>query len=461
MKLTRLILIIVAIGAMVGAYFYFSGTSEDFGQNNILVPVKEGPLVVGIRASGELQAKRSEKVKGPDGLRSVGLYQVTIQDLVTEGTVVKEGDYIASLDKTELDSKIKESQTEIDKVQTQLDQIRIDTAIEMRALRDQLINLKYSMEAKELSLELSKYEPKAIQQQARLDLEKSQREYDQLENKLVLTREKSIAKVGEIDASYRQQEFKLNRLLEFQKKMTITAPKDGMVIYVRSWNGKRGPGSQISAWDPTVAELPDLSEMMTKAYINEVDISKVIPGQKALITVDAFPGKEFRGVVVTKANIGEQVRNYDTKVFEVIVILEEQDSMLRPAMTTGISITVDSINTCLQVPLEAIQNDSLSFVYKKTKSGFVKQEVVTGPSTNIDISIAMGLNKNDIVSLNAPTNATELEFNFLDTGEKARIIQELETALAARIKAQQIIARSVKQEEFQNDDSGGSTFIVF
>jgi multidrug efflux pump subunit AcrA (membrane-fusion protein) len=461
MKPTRLILILAALGAIAGAYYFTSSQSDESGQNNLIVPVDEGPLLVRIHASGELQAKRSEKIKGPDGLRTVGLYQVTIEDLVAEGTVVKEGDYIASLDKTELDGKITESQTEIDKIETQLDQIRIDTAIEMRALRDQLINLKFSMQDKKLSMELSKYEPQAIQQQAKLELEKSQREYDQLENKLVLTRAKSIAKVGEIDASYRQQDFKLNRLLEFQKQMIITAPKGGMVIYVRNWNGKRGPGSQISAWDPTVAELPDLSEMMTKAYINEVDISKVMPGQNARITVDAFPGKEFKGTVTTKANIGEQVRNYDTKVFEVIVILLEQDSLLRPAMTTGISILVDSIGNCLQIPLEAIQSDSLSFVYKQTRSGFVKQEVVTGPSTDIDISIALGLSKDDMVSLNAPNQADDLEFIYLDKNKKLQIIEALETAMTERLKAQQIIARNVKQENIQSDDSGGSTIIIF
>jgi hypothetical protein len=161
-------------------------------------------------------------------------------------------------------------------------------------------------------------------------------------------------------------------LLELQGGMTVTAPKSGMVIYVRDWNGKRGPGSQVSAWDPTIAELPDLSEMITKAYINEVDISQVMPGQTARITLDAFPGKEFSGMVVSKANVGEQVRNFDTKVFEVIVLLNSIDSLLRPAMTTGLDILVDSLPTCFQVPLEAIQTDSLSFVYKKTNSGFVK-----------------------------------------------------------------------------------------
>lgn len=461
MKASRIVLIVVLIGAAYAAYHFLFAQDKVSDDNDLVVRVKEAPMAVNIKASGELQARRSEKVKGPDGLRTVGLYQVTIQDLVPEGTVVKQGEYMASLDKTELDGKITESQTEIDKIVTQLDQAKIDTAIEMRSLRDQLINLKYSMDEKKLTLELSKYEPRAVQDQARLDLERSEREYDQLENKLELTKEKSVAQIEEINASYRQQDFKLNRLLDFQKQMTIMAPKDGMVIYQRTWNGKKGPGSQISGWDPVVAELPDLSEMITKAYINEVDISKVMPGQMASVTVDAFPGKEYNGMVVSKANIGEQVRNFDTKVFEVIVFLQEQDSLLRPAMTTGIDIRVDSISTCLQVPLEAIQNDSLSFVYKKTKVGFVKQEIVTGPSNDVNMSIALGLEKGDIVSLNPPANAEDLKFVYLETGEKESVETQLASDYAARLKKQQEIAAQVKSEEFGSDDDSGGGFRIF
>jgi hypothetical protein len=331
----------------------------------------------------------------------------------------------------------------------------------MRGLRDQLVNVRFSMKEKELTMELSKYEPQAIRQQAQLDLERAQREMNQLENKLLLTQEKSVAKIGEINASYRQQEFKLNQLLKFQQQMTVMAPKSGMVIYARDWNGKRGPGSQVSSWDPVIAELPDLSEMITKAYINEVDISKVLPGQKAKITVDAFPGKEFPGIVMTKANIGEQVRNFDTKVFEVIVLLQGQDSLLRPAMTTGIDILVDSIPTCLQVPLEAIQADSITFVYKQTKTGFVKQEVVTGPSNDIHISVVAGLAVGDQVSLNAPGAAEDLAYVFLGSEEKQSAITKNAEAIAARMKIQQDIARTVKSDEASVDDEGGSFFIVF
>lgn len=461
MKASRLVIPLLVVAAIVAAYFLFFQKENESVQTNLTTTVQEGPFLVHIRASGELAAKRSEKVKGPDGLRSVGVYQVTISNLVPEGTVVKEGEFVASLDRSELDSKITDARTEIEKIVTQLDQARIDTAIEMRGLRDQLVNVKFSMEEKKLSLVLSKYEPQAIIQQAELELQKAEREYAQLENKLELTKEKSIARIQEIDASYRQQEVRLNRLLELQQGMNIRAPKDGMVIYVRNWQGKRGPGSQISAWDPIVAELPDLSEMVTKAYVNEIDISKLALGQPATIKVDAFPEKAFPGIVVQKANIGEQLRNFDTKVFEVIVKLTAQDSLLRPAMTTGIEILVDSLPNALYIPLEAVQSDSLSFVYLERRGSYARQEVVTGTSNDTHIIIAAGLAKGDVVSLNIPDNAGDLPFQYLEESDKKQAEQALKEAHAERIQKQQELSKKVTAEDFIHDEPSSSGIIIF
>ena len=186
-----------------------------------------------------------------------------------------------------------------------------------------------------------------------------------------------------------------------------------------------------------------------------------MPGQKAKVTVDAFPGKEFSGTVLSKANIGEQVRNFDTKVFEVIVLLNSIDSLLRPAMTTGISVMVDSIPSCLQVPLEAIQVDSVSFVYKKTKTGFERQEVVTGPSNDVSICIAAGLSGGEQVSLNAPPEADKLPFTYLDPGVKQAAQSKMESELAARLKVQNEVAKTIKNEDAPQQQEGGASIIIF
>ena len=75
---------------------------------------------------------------------------------------------------------------------------------------------------------------------------------------------------------------------------TINAPSPGMVIYVREWNGKKkGVGSQWNTWDPTVATLPDLTQMESQTYVNEVDVRKLSVGQKVSISLDADPTKKL------------------------------------------------------------------------------------------------------------------------------------------------------------------------
>ena len=83
-----------------------------------------------------------------------------------------------------------------------------------------------------------------------------------------------------------------------KNKFIIKAPSKGRVIYKKNRDGsKRQIESTISPWDPIVALLPDLTKMICKTYINEIDINKVSPDQKVIINVDAFPEKKFSGKI--------------------------------------------------------------------------------------------------------------------------------------------------------------------
>jgi len=250
----------------------------------------------------------------------------------------------------------------------------------------------------------------------------------------------------------------MQRLVDISAEFTIKAPADGMVIYARGWEGKVSAGSRLRAWDPVVAELPDLTEMISKTYVNEVDISKASVGQDAIITVDAFPDAQYSGTVKKIANIGEQLRNYDTKVFEVIVSVNEQDSILRPAMTTGIEIIINEYDTVTYVPLEAIYKDSVSYVYKKEGRNIVKQEVVTGPSNDLDIIIAGGLNKGEEVLLTKPTKE-DIKFVYFDRGKKEKLLADLKAVEADRRKKLEEKKKSVI-DDIERKDETATSFII-
>ena len=93
----------------------------------------------------------------------------------------------------------------------------------------------------------------------------------------------------EILSLLKKNQLEMGQLQTVSDGFTITAPSDGMLIYSREWGGKKEPGSRVSAWNPVVAELPDLTDMISKIYVNEVDISKVSKGQDVSIKIDAFP----------------------------------------------------------------------------------------------------------------------------------------------------------------------------
>ena len=194
-------------------------------------------------------------------------------------------------------------------------------------------------------------------------------------------------------------------------EFTVKAPKTGMLIYKRDWDGKKqGVGATVNAWNNVVATLPNLSKMISKTYINEIDISKVNIGQKVEIGVDAFPEKKFTGEVTEVANIGEQMRGTNAKVFEVKILVHEFDSILRPAMTTKNTIITAVVPNVIYVPIESVHNnDSITYVFKADGSAVVKQQVKAGLSNENEIIITKGLSEKDKVYLLPPENADKLK----------------------------------------------------
>src|SRR5690606_35069531 len=146
--------------------YYFMRSQGDGQQVELLSPVKKGTFTIEITTTGELEAKNAVKIMGPSGIRSAGIWQMKIESMVDEGTVVKKGEDVANLDKSELAGKMQNLQTEVDKIQSQYLQTQLDATLQMRQSRDELINLKYAVEERELVLEQSRFEPPATIKQA-------------------------------------------------------------------------------------------------------------------------------------------------------------------------------------------------------------------------------------------------------------------------------------------------------
>lgn len=400
----RAILLGVVIIVVVIAFFAFKG-KRGGETTDIIVPVNIGSFEVDVTTTGELEALNSVKIMGPTGLRNYRIWNVTIQDIIDEGTMVRKGDWIATLDKSDLTNKIKDAEAEVETKESQFIQTKLDTTLQMRQARDELINLQYNVEEKEIVLQQSQFEPPATIKQAEIELEKAKRALQQAKDSYSIKLEQNKAKMQEVAAGYRKSQRELNGLLDLERTFTVIAPEDGMLIYRKGWDGKAmKQGSQISGWDPVVAELPDMTTMLSKTFVNEVDVRKIKSGMMVEIGFDAFPEKSTTGRVIKVANVGEQRPNSDAKVFQVDIRVNGSDDDLRPSMTTSNRIIAQVMDSTMYVPLEALHNefDSVNYVFKKDGLGIIKQEIEVG-ETNSDAAIVLaGLNPEDRVYLSTP-----------------------------------------------------------
>src|SRR2546428_5023242 len=106
MNKKKITLISCAVLVPILAYFVFFNQKKE--KTLITAEVKKTNFKDQVFCSGELMAEFSEDISGPTGLGRFNIYEVKIQDIIAEGTEVKKGDYICSLDKSAISGKINE-----------------------------------------------------------------------------------------------------------------------------------------------------------------------------------------------------------------------------------------------------------------------------------------------------------------------------------------------------------------
>ncbi|MEQ8551516.1 MAG: efflux RND transporter periplasmic adaptor subunit [Cyclobacteriaceae bacterium] len=393
--------------------------------------VEKGEFIVEVATTGELEAKNSTKIAGPTNLRNFRVYQVTVQSIIPEGTVVEKGDFVATLDPSELNTKIQDRKLELDEEEAQYEQTQLDTTLQMREERDKLVNLRYDVQQAQLTLDQSQYEPPATIRQNEIALEKAKRTLEQAQEALKIRQRQNVAKMRAAATEVYKDRRELEAMQDVLKEMRIVAPEPGMVIYTKNWDGRQiKEGSTINTWGgAVVAELPDLSEMNSVTYVNEVDIRRIKIGQPVEIGLDAFPDKKLTGKVTKVANVGMQRPNSDAKVFEVMIEVNEVDNTMRPGMTTSNTIITNQFDDVIYVPLEALHSfsDSISYVFVSEGINFRRQEVKVGHTNSDAAIIELGLNESDRVYLSMPSNEIDLaSVSLLDELEGKRNLKEEE-----------------------------------
>ncbi len=139
-------------------------------------------------------------------------------------------------------------------------------------------------------------------------------------------------------------------------KTTIYSPIDGTVTVLSSKLGERVVATNQFA-GTEVMQVADLSHMEARVDVNENDVVKVVNGDTAIVTIDAYGERKFVGKVTQIANSGkttgtgtqEEVTN-----FEVKIALESSDVSLRPGLSCTAEIQTDIVKDVVAVPMQSV-----------------------------------------------------------------------------------------------------------
>ncbi|HAH26313.1 MAG TPA: RND transporter, partial [Prolixibacteraceae bacterium] len=402
---------IPAVLLVVLLYLFFS--KGETNANNITASVERGTFNSIVFSSGQLESEKSASIEIPEKLkdRNLRIYELAITDMIDEGTWVDSGDYVATLDHKAVEEQIKLAQDEMEKTQSEYEDGKIDSNLNLSNQRDVIVNAQLDVAEKKIIMDESVYESPSIQKKASMDNDKAARRLEQEKRAYVLKTQQEENRVQRRYINYRQVLERSQELEKLFNSLEVRAPKAGILTYLKfPWGEIMKTGSKVGLYNSTIATIPEMTNLISRTYINEIDISKIKTGQKVKLGIDAFPEKQLTGEVISVANIGQAMPNSDAKVFEVKIKIFGVDKDLKPAMTTSNAIEAGTFADTLMVASDAVfENDSLKYVYTGVGKP-VKQIVWLGDENENHVLIRKGLKKGDVVWLTEPKDAGELSF---------------------------------------------------
>ncbi|MDO9545699.1 MAG: efflux RND transporter periplasmic adaptor subunit [Pelolinea sp.] len=148
--------------------------------------------------------------------------------------------------------------------------------------------------------------------------------------------------------------------------------------------------------------IDDLSELFVDVEISEVDINRIVVGQKAELSFDAIIGETFTGNVVEVSSVG--IENGSGVDFLVTLKIVDPSEQVRPGMTAAVNIVVSEIKNVLAIPNRAVRLKENERVIYLLKDGEIQEVTVKfGSSSDVSSEIISGeVEEGDLVVLNPP-----------------------------------------------------------
>lgn len=280
----------------------------------------------------------STAMLGPPNVRH--MWQFKIQSMAPENKLVKKGDVVLTFDGDQLRNRL------------------IGRSSDLKAEIKNAENQRLNDEAKQHDLVLALAEAQMNYEKAKrkaqitdestskIDRDKQQADYRLYSEKLALAKQQLAhqkkamvlnAKVSQ--GKIRTIRSRVNSINKDLQKLTVRAPKDGLVMYY-NWNGEKPTVGQTVYMGQILISLPSLNKVALKAEFDEPDTAKLHKGQQVKVTFDAYPELAYMGKI---AHLGRSYHAKSTNnpkvVFDALIELTgKHPDVMRPGMQAKVEV---------------------------------------------------------------------------------------------------------------------------
>jgi HlyD family secretion protein len=404
-KHKSIIIVVFALAALAAAAYFLlpsklSSLLPGMAATGDELVVGPKTLTFGVDATGVLRATSSQNFGAPPEFSNYWQFQIV--NLVAEGKQVKAGDQLITFDAQRIRDDLQKFQNELEQATKELEKTQVQIDLERQELTARLAAAQNNYE--KLKLKQSgdpQFDVPNEVEKDRLAFEQAKREVEALRERIEWHKKSSEASYQIIASKKARAENKVNQIKKGMENFQAKADRDGVVIFKTKWNGEKFRVGENVWSGQSIIEIPELNTIIAEAFVPEVDIGKIKIGQRAEITIDAFPDKTYTGAI---KSIGTLVRpkswDIPNKILEVQIALDNLDtSVMRPAMSLKTKIETSSIADCLAVPLKAVRTTAEGALVKvKTEQGWREQHIKLGDSNGTEVIVTEGLKAGDRIA---------------------------------------------------------------
>ncbi len=313
-KISSVWIIVGVVVALAVIAWLLSGSKKEETVNFTTEAAAPANIENSVTATGSIEAVTTVTV----GTQVSGIVSKLYVDY---NSVVKKGQVIAELDKSNLVSQLNSAKAAFAEAQAQLRSAQSDVAYQRSNYN------RYKALYQKGLISANDYES------ARLSYQTAEATLSQRKDAVLSSREE------------------VNRAQTNLGYATITSPIDGVVISKSVEEGQTVAASFSTPELFTIAK--DLKDMRVVADVDEADIGEVKVGQRVTFTVDAYPDDTFQGYVTQVRQEATTTNNVVT--YEVVISAPNNDLKLKPGLTANVNIYTNEIKNTLSVPSKALR----------------------------------------------------------------------------------------------------------